>query len=102
MFGDLGPPNRTSCSLKHPRAHPMVRMAPPAVPSLELNLKMILLSIPVLLVRLTLREELVALSSLASLFSTVAGALSVGGTTSFLEEIFSSGYRSSYLDTYPL
>jgi hypothetical protein len=44
----------------------MARMVPLVEPLLELNLKLILplLSIPILLVRLTLREELVALSSL--------------------------------------
>jgi hypothetical protein len=44
----------------------MAQMVPLAEPLLELNLKLVLplLSIPVLLVRLTSREELVALSFL--------------------------------------
>jgi hypothetical protein len=49
--------------LKRPRAPQMVRMMPLAMLLLVLNLKLILplLSIPVLLVRLTLRKELVHL-----------------------------------------
>jgi hypothetical protein len=46
-------------------------------------------------------EEEACSSVLSSLFSMVTESLSVGGTTSLLGDVLSSGNQSLYLDTSP-